>query len=61
LNRRTTIIRMLAKHRSKGDERECTRISGNLAKLSTKLLALMLDDEQLAELRRLEDSAGQVA
>ena len=62
MNRRAAIIDMLARHRSKGDERDYKKISMEFGKLSSELLAWMLDDEQLARLKKLEsDSNGQVA
>jgi len=54
LNRRAVIIDMLARHQSKGDEAERRRIVQDLGKLSTELLKWMLDENQLAELCRLE-------
>ena len=54
MNRRATIIDMLARHRSKGNEAERRRIVRDLGELSTELLMWLLDDNQLVELRQLE-------
>ena len=49
MDRRTAIIEMLVIYRSRGDGAE-ERIRKELSKLSTELLMLLLDDEQIGRL-----------
>lgn len=54
MSRRATIIDMLARHRSKGDETEYKRVRKDLDKLSTGLLTHFLNSEQLKRLCEME-------
>ena len=54
MNRRATIIDMLARHRSKGDEMEYKKVRKDLEKLSTGLLTHFLNSEQLRRLCEME-------